>query len=259
MDTSFIIIVLTFESWTDIYREISRILAGSRRCCRDSGWHFFPRLYGSFLPGRSNFDDHLSSCPRTLVPRYREWTQKDKDAGKGERRWTRDEGRANGAQRAEKQRERERERTREGKFGGDFQVCRVARVKAIHSITLWGYRDTLVRRTLEHSYVQHGHQSDGIMLEKLNFKFVKTDVFQTTKDSARRWINSCNSYRRISKNLSLLLSWRDIVRKIIVDASCVFMWKNVDYLLFWNHSDFSQKLFICRFGDIMGILSQKSE
>lgn len=39
-------------------------------------------------------------------------------------------------------REKERKRgTGEEKFGGDFQVRRVAHVKAIHSITLWGHRE----------------------------------------------------------------------------------------------------------------------
>jgi len=100
-----------------------------------------------------------------------------------------DEAKEERVERAERHRERERERTREGKFGGDFQVWRVARVKAIHSITLWGYWDILVRRTLVHvpGYVQHVHRSDGIMLEKLNFNSVKADVvFQATKESARR-------------------------------------------------------------------------
>jgi len=163
-----------------------------------------------------------------LVPRYREWTRrKTKVRAKGNG-GGHDEAKEERVERTERHRERERERTREGKFGGDFQVWRVARVKAIHSITLWGYWDTLVRRTLVHvhGYVQHVHRSDGIMLEKLNFNSVKADVvFQATKESARRWISSCNSYRRISKSLSLLL----LQEIIIIDVGYTFTWTLIIY------------------------------
>lgn len=102
-------------------------------------------VYIASCPEPYNFDDHLSSCPRTLVPLgCWEWTcGKIKVATRGEdARGDKEKLTALSEGGEEDGREKERKRgTGEGKFGGDFQVRRVAHVKAIHSITLWGHRE----------------------------------------------------------------------------------------------------------------------
>lgn len=169
---------------------VFRTLAGSWKCAGMTAkdvddTSFRDHVVASCQP--SNFDDHLSSCPRAFVPCCREWTRgktkvESENCEKGRERerrmWTgEEEPTASREQKRGNEREME---IRGGKFGGDFQAWRVARVKAIHSITLWGHWETLVLAAYPYTCtwtcgVSTYLRSDGIMLEK-PFNSVKADV-----------------------------------------------------------------------------------